>query len=104
MGRLKTLKPRLAAAPMGIAAFPEKTADPFYASPEWKALRRLRLEIDGHACVIPGCGKTARIVDHVISRRTGGADTIENLRSLCVDHDNRFKENHLGARRGGTRG
>ena len=41
--------------------------DPFYLTPEWKALRRACLERDHHRCV--SCGERAFVADHIIGRR-----------------------------------
>ena len=73
-----------------------KRVDPYYLSPEWKALRRATLERDGSRCV--ACGDPASIADHIIRRRDGGADTLSNLRSLCRICDNRVKEGRAGKR------
>lgn len=100
MTKLKTLAPRLTCVSQVVVAFAPKTADPFYWSLEWKALRSQCLARDGHTCTMPGCGRMAKVADHIVSRRDGGADTLENLRSLCREHDNRFKEGPTGVRRG----
>ena len=100
MARLRTLAPRLAPARQAVAEAPPKQADPFYATPEWRALRETRLQMDGYACAHPGCEARAIVVDHVVSRKNGGSDLLTNLRSLCRTHDNRFKEDHTGTRRG----
>ncbi|WP_307139874.1 HNH endonuclease [Pseudoroseomonas cervicalis] len=74
--------------------------DPFYRSPFWRALRASALKRDGHRCTTPGCGSTKRLtVDHIVSRRAGGADTLPNLITRCQDCDNQVKE-QAGARRG----
>ena len=101
MARLKTLAPRLAFACQAIAEAVPKQADPYYSSSEWRALREARLALDGHRCTHPGCDARAIVVDHVVSRRNGGSDDLQCLRSLCRTHDNRFKEDHTGRRRGG---
>lgn len=62
-------------------------------------MRAARLRIDGGRCVI--CGQRAVVVDHVVSRRAGGADALANLRSLCRAHDNGTKEDATGKRRSG---
>lgn len=74
--------------------------DPFYRTPIWAALRKARLRLDGYACVVPGCGATAVVVDHVIPRKQGGPDTVQNLRSLCRLHDGQIKERPGGSKRG----
>ena len=91
------LGPRVRPAKQSIAKL-IKRADPFYLSPEWKETRARVLERDGHRCTVPGCDRRAFIVDHIVSRKAGGSDADANLRSLCRDHDNAGKENHLGER------
>lgn len=73
-------------------------ANGYYQSPQWRRLRAARLKIDRRTCVVPGCGKTAVVVDHIIRRKDGGADTIANTRSLCREHDNQVKERPNGRR------
>ncbi len=79
------------------------SSDPYYKSKHWRRLRELRLALDGHVCVVPGCGKRANTVDHIKRRRDGGGDTIANTRSLCDDHDRSIKEMSDGRRRNGGR-
>jgi 5-methylcytosine-specific restriction endonuclease McrA len=78
-----------------------KVRDPFYVSRQWLGLRAAALKRDGYRCQAPGCTARATIVDHIISRRRGGADALPNLRSLCRLHDNRAKEGKDGLRRSG---
>jgi 5-methylcytosine-specific restriction endonuclease McrA len=73
-------------------------SDPYYRTPHWKRLRSARLKLDRHTCVVPGCGKRAVTVDHIVSRRVGGADVLSNLRSLCREHDQMVKERPSGKR------
>ena len=73
-------------------------SDPFYRTKTWKRLREARLKLDRHACVVPGCGQRATVVDHVIGRRAGGGDALSNLRSLCREHDQMVKERPGGKR------
>lgn len=54
-------------------------SDPYYRSKEWKQLRAAALKRDGGRCTMPGCPAGATHVDHIISRRHGGADTLTNL-------------------------
>jgi 5-methylcytosine-specific restriction endonuclease McrA len=103
---VKKLGPLLGAVDMRIAKAPPKVAEAFYSSPEWRALRQATFKRDGGRCVI--CGRPAVVADHIVSRRrwadeavAGSPDTLGNTRSLCREHDNRFKEDHLGRRRGG---
>lgn len=73
-------------------------SDPFYRTKAWLRLRAARLELDHHVCVVPGCGQRATVVDHIMSRRDGGADALWNLRSLCREHDQQVKERPGGKR------
>lgn len=73
--------------------------DPFYRSIKWWRLRAVRLRMDDYRCVVPACGATATRVDHIVSRRMGGSDALDNLRSLCTTHDNQIKEDANGIRR-----
>ena len=67
-------------------------SDPYYRSPHWRRLRAARLKLDRNTCVVPGCGQRANTVDHIRRRREGGSDTLDNLRSLCDQHDRSVKE------------
>jgi 5-methylcytosine-specific restriction endonuclease McrA len=96
---IKMLQPRLKPQRTAVAV-PTKTADPFYRSTDWRALRVFVLERDGHRCAVPGCVERASVVDHVKSRRFGGTDDPDNLRSLCRAHDYRFRERPDGKRKG----
>lgn len=95
---LKCIGPKVKRADTRIVRPMPKKADPFYLSPEWRRLRQMRLDIDHGRCV--ACGAPAVVVDHIVSRKSGGLDRIDNLRSLCRICDNRFKEDHEGRRRG----
>jgi hypothetical protein len=76
-------------------------SDPFYRSTAWRRLRAARLRMDGHRCVVPGCGQPAKYVDHIVPRRDGGGDALSNLRSLCAYHDNAIRQDRHGKRRMG---
>jgi hypothetical protein len=76
-------------------------SDPHYKSQNWKKLRARRLAMDGYRCIVPGCGQRATTVDHIKRRRDSGADTLENTRSLCDEHDRSIKEMSDGRRRNG---
>lgn len=80
--------------------------NPFYQSPEWRALKKACLDRDKHRCVVAGCCNRATFADHIVARPRGAkamtrADTLDNLRSLCRDHDNQIKEDASGNRRNG---
>jgi len=48
---------------------------------------------------VPGCTDKAKVVDHIVSRRNGGADHPSNARHLCRRHDNAVKEDSHGVRK-----
>jgi len=79
------------------------SSNPFYSSPEWRALRRKVLARDGYACVL--CGTSVRgvgqsRVDHTLSirERPDLALELTNCRTLCPPCDNR---RHSSKGRGG---
>lgn len=72
---LRTLRPRVGLASLQTAKAPPKTANKFYLSPEWIALRdRVRREAGGR-CQAIGCGRIEprMFVDHRVELRDGGA-------------------------------
>ena len=77
------------------------TSDPFYLTPEWQRLRAECIARDGGRCTVPACRTpTYRLTaDHIVSRRNGGPDTLENLRTLCLTHDAQVREAPSGQRR-----
>jgi 5-methylcytosine-specific restriction enzyme A len=68
--------------------------EPYYASKEWRALRAQALKRDGYQCTVieqgARCPNAAGIVHHVRERRDGGADHLDNLRSVCGIHHARL--------------
>jgi hypothetical protein len=88
MSRLKTLGARLGASTPGLGAA-GKRADPFYSSPEWRALAASVKAARGGWCCIPGCETPGDRVaaDHVKEVRDGGAPLDpKNLQLLCHAH------------------
>lgn len=72
---------------------PQKyTIDPYYETPAWRELRKLTLQRDKHRCRY--CGDRAHQADHIIPRRRGGPDAIENL-AACCRHCNAMAGNNL---------
>lgn len=66
----------------------EKVADPFYQSPEWRAVRDYVLKRDDNRCTIPGCRHVGRVwVDHIVEIQDGG-DRLDpsNCQTLCQPH------------------
>jgi len=81
-----------------------KPSAAFYGSVTWAALRRACLLRDHYRCVECGrivSGREAH-VDHRVPREDGGADSIENLQTLCRDHHG-VKTRREQTRKGGTR-
>ncbi len=94
---------RLPLAP--IRAAPVKVADPFYASPAYRAWRKFVIERAGGACQAPGCGKREgrMFADHIVERRDGGSDLDPaNGQCLC-SHHHQLKTHAERARRYGAR-
>ena len=75
--------------------------DPYYHTSQWRRLRTTVLQRDAYTCIVPGCRQRATTVDHIVSRRNGGADEMRNLRSLCSAHDRQIKEMRDGRRANG---
>lgn len=73
----------------------------YYTTPEWYALRAKVIRRSKGRCEVPGCCERGLVVDHIVSRRQGGADHESNLRHLCRSHDNQAKEDATGKRRSG---
>ena len=55
--------------------------DPYYRSEAWRKLRGQVLMRDGCSCRY--CGAEARMADHVVPRKRGGADALDNLVACC---------------------
>jgi 5-methylcytosine-specific restriction endonuclease McrA len=54
----------------------------YYSSSEWRQIRRQVLERDNRTC--KKCGQKSHLhVHHIIPRRKGGLNTLDNLISLC---------------------
>ena len=74
--------------------------NPYYDSSHWDTLRRAALNRDHGLCVVPGCGQRAQVVDHIRTRlptpQPCSEDVLENLRSLCFQHDAQVKERSRG--------
>ena len=75
------------------------SGDPYYQSKEWKQLRKPVIQRDKglcQQCKREGRTKPGNTVDHIVSRRQGGADSLNNLELLCRRcHDKkRGKEGH----------
>jgi 5-methylcytosine-specific restriction endonuclease McrA len=87
MGKLRMLRTGLRTLDTRTIKPGQKQADPFYDTPEWRALRdQVRREAGG-CCEWSGCESRGRYVDHRIERSDGGADLDRsNLWLLCPSH------------------
>ena len=61
---------------------PRFEVDPYYDTTEWRILRFDVLIRDKHICQY--CGEPARQADHVIPRKAGGYDLMDNLVAACA--------------------
>jgi 5-methylcytosine-specific restriction protein A len=90
MGRLKTIGSRVASVAPRTAP-PQKVADPFYVSAEWREFARAVKRARGFVCENPDCKRDCShaprglIADHIVERSDGGADfDIANVMLLCI--------------------
>lgn len=76
------MKPRLSGMAARVSA-PQKTADSFYLSPEWRTLVSDIKQMRGAWC--EDCGAGGRMFgDHVVEIKDGGAKLdVRNVRLLC---------------------
>jgi hypothetical protein len=68
---------------------PEKTADPWYWTPEHRAWREFVIARAGGVCERPGCGRREprMFADHVVELKDGGAALDPaNGECLCGSH------------------
>lgn len=77
--RLQSRHQKLKPSTRVKVAQPAKRADPFYLSPEWRALMDRLIAERGRRCQDPECNTPNRVPsrifgDHIIERRDGGAD------------------------------
>lgn len=69
--------------------------DPYYQTKQHESWRAAVIQRDGYRCVAPDCETWARgaggvlIADHIVERKRGGLDTLDNGRTLCPRCDNR---------------
>lgn len=63
--------------------------DPYYQSKEWKHLRALKFQLNPicEDCLEQGRITETHTIDHIIPRKQGGPDHINNLRSRCKRHN-----------------
>lgn len=70
-------------------------ADEFYLSPEWRALRKLQLELEPfcRTCSANNRVTAAQMADHIKPINQGGAKLdLNNLQSLCHPCHNRKRQ------------
>lgn len=80
-------------------------SSPYYQTKHWRALRAKHLA-EHPFCIVVGCNRRAVVVDHIEGRPNvpypTDADRLDNLRSLCLQHDAQVKERG-GIRKSGGR-
>ena len=102
--RLRTLPSRLRPLNMSIAQPMPKQVDPFYVSPEWRALMAEIIAERGRRCEDPDCttphGAAMKIHgDHEIERADGGAPLDKaNIKLRCQGCHNRVTAQRRAAR------
>ena len=83
---LKCAGPAVRVARGGAVRVPEKKADPFYLTPEYRAWREAVIARAGGVCQAEGCGRRERrmFADHIVEIRDGGARLdLANGQCLC---------------------
>lgn len=86
---LRNLPSRLRTADLSCARVPAKTADPLYATPEYKLWREAVIARADGRCQARGCGRRERrmFADHVVEVKDGGARfDPANGQCLCGSH------------------
>lgn len=77
----------------------------YYHSAHWKRLRDACLDRDNHCCVVKGCKQPGVVADHIETRSRSPiptpADRLDNLRTLCLQHDAQVKEQNGIRKQGG---
>ena len=101
---LRSPPSRFGRPPARLPRLPKK-ADPFYLSPEWRALRKEKLALGPPVCCACGTREGPFILDHRDERRDGGADlpALHETDWYCVGDHNR-KTARAKARRVTRRG
>ena len=54
----------------------------------WQRLRMMVLRRDP-ICTVPGCLQSSTDADHIVPKRDGGTDSMDNLQGLCKRHHSR---------------
>jgi 5-methylcytosine-specific restriction endonuclease McrA len=55
----------------------------YYGTMKWRVLARQCIALNP-ICATPGCHAPAVHADHIVPRAQGGADSLANLRGLCL--------------------
>lgn len=104
MGRLKTLGSRVTLLDTRIATPPAKTGDPFYDTPEWRALMAKLIKERGRRCEDVKCQATHRpgqmiYGDHIVELQDGGAPLDPANVMLRCASSHKIKTNQERAKR-----
>src|SRR5216683_2297763 len=84
-GKMKSLAPRLKSADTRrVKPPPAKVPDPFYSSPEWRALVAAVIAERGRSCERCGAEPSRIFGDHIVEMKDGGAPLDKrNVMLLC---------------------
>ena len=63
--------------------------DPYYQTKEWKQIRAYKFQLNPlcEDCQDEGKTTPTHTIDHIVPRKQGGSDSIDNLRSRCKHHN-----------------
>lgn len=106
MGRLRAMPTRLSGLPSKVRAMP-KRAEPFYTSPEWRALVALRKQDPDYREALRRAredGSKRCILDHVVERKDGGDDLDPSNTQWLTMREHQAKTARERARRAGGAG
>jgi 5-methylcytosine-specific restriction protein A len=80
MPLVKAFGPKVKTLNTMRVALPEKKAEPFYLSPEWRALMKHLIQVRGRRCEDAGHDPSKPRIgirifgDHIVERKDGGAE------------------------------
>jgi len=84
---------RIAPRDLGRVKVPDKTAEPFYATPEYRKWRAIVISRAHGVCQWPGCTRRERrmFADHILERRDRPDLELDpaNGQCLCGSHHSR---------------
>jgi hypothetical protein len=83
---LRMLGPMLKSADLSAAKVPEKTADPFYSTPEYRAWRELVIARANGVCQHKSCGRKERrmFAHHVVEVKDDPTRRLDPTNGICI--------------------